>query len=439
MKHILTSISFLLLFVVASKAQEIYDLKRCLEIGLEQNYAIRISSNTKQKSDNNLTIGNAGYLPTVDATGRYSGTVNDSKSRATDGTISESNGVHNQAYSASTDLSWYIFNGFSVQTTYKKLQELKQLGELNARLSIEEIVSKIATQYYNLVQQKIRLKNLEYALGISKERLRIDQERYNLGSASKLDLQMSQVAYNTDSSNYISQTETLYKTGVELNELMAVENVSIPPSIDSAEIRINQNLNLIELEAQMLEVNTELLTAGHSYSVSELDLKLVKSRVLPYLRATGGYGYTRNKYGSSSTDYSQSLGFDYGLTLGINIFDGGNKRRELKNAKLDILNKELQLAQLEQSLKVELAIIYNTYLNKLTLQKTETENLATARTYLEIAMERYKLGALAGIELREAQKSLLDAEERLLSVTYQAKLAEISLLQISGRILEYLQ
>ncbi len=43
-------------------------------------------------------------------------------------------------------------------------------------------------------------------------------------------------------------------------------------------------------------------------------------------------------------------------------------------------------------------------------------------------MERYKLGSLSGIDLREVQKSLLDARESLLSVEFQAKLAEISLL-----------
>lgn len=54
-------------------------------------------------------------------------------------------------------------------------------------------------------------------------------------------------------------------------------------------------------------------------------------------------------------------------------------------------------------------------------------------------MERYMLGNLSGIEMREAQKSLLDAEERILSAEYDTKICEISLKQISGNILDYLQ
>ena len=71
----------------------------------------------------------------------------------------------------------------------------------------------------------------------------------------------------------------------------------------------------------------------------------------------------------------------------------------------------------------------------LALEKVSLEN---ARLNHEIAMDRYKLGDLSGIQLREAQNNLLQAEERLITAEYSAKLYEISLMQISGRIREYL-
>jgi len=68
------------------------------------------------------------------------------------------------------------------------------------------------------------------------------------------------------------------------------------------------------------------------------------------------------------------------------------------------------------------------------LTDLETENLQVATQNYEIAMERYRLGDLAGIELREAQNNLLAAEERLLQAKFNTKLCEISLLQISGQL-----
>ena len=102
------------------------------------------------------------------------------------------------------------------------------------------------------------------------------------------------------------------------------------------------------------------------------------------------------------------------------------------------ITRQYQYQQVEQQVEADLITIYYAYQNNLLLLKLEEQNLKTAEENLDIALERYKLGNLSGLELREVQQSLLEAEERLLLVQYQTKLAEISLLQISGRIMEYL-
>ena len=130
-------------------------------------------------------------------------------------------------------------------------------------------------------------------------------------------------------------------------------------------------------------------------------------------------------------------GPDAGLTLGMTIFDG-NRRREQRNARIEIDNARLRTEQLELSLEADFSNFWQAYRNNVELLKLEEENLVAANENYEIAMERYLLGDLSGIEMREAQKSLLDAEERILSAQYNTKLCEISLLQISGGILHYL-
>jgi outer membrane protein TolC len=52
----------------------------------------------------------------------------------------------------------------------------------------------------------------------------------------------------------------------------------------------------------------------------------------------------------------------------------------------------------------------------------------------DIAQEKYKLGALNDVELRETQKKLLDAENRLLQSQFRCKSAEIELLRLSGQL-----
>ena len=91
-----------------------------------------------------------------------------------------------------------------------------------------------------------------------------------------------------------------------------------------------------------------------------------------------------------------------------------NRRREKRNASLAIRNAQLEREQLEQGLRADLSNLWQAYRNNIRLLNLERQNLIAAKENHEIAKERYLLGDLSGIEMREAQKSLLDAEERIL-------------------------
>ncbi len=431
-------LSFLFL-PFAVLAQETYDLKRCLKIGLDRNYDIRIVRNEQQIADNNATKGNAGYLPTLDLSVGYSGTLNNINQDLTDGTKTDYNSIHNQTLDAGINLNWMAFDGFQIQTKYDRLKEFQRMGELNTRLSIENFIAGFSAEYYNYVQQKIRLGNLKYAVDLSKERLRIIGARYNIGSMSRLDYQQARVDFNADSSNLIKQYEVVYTSRIRLNQLMALENITQNLQVGDTLIEFNPLLDKDDIWNKMMASNSSLLLSAKEKRISELDYKAIKSRDYPYLKLNAGYGYTQNMYEMGSYDKQQTLGFNYGLTLGFTIFDGFNRKREQKNAQLQIKNKGLQYEQLELGLKADLSNIWMAYENNMELTNLEKENLQTAKINYSIAIERYKLGDLSGIELREAQNSLLEAEERLLQAQYDTKLCEISLMQISGQITSYLE
>lgn len=434
----LLNLSILILyFFLPGKAQVVYDLKDCIKIGLERNFSILVARNSEKISTNNYTVGNAGYLPTLDLNSRYNGTLNNTTSNLSAGGQTVSNGNYSTTGNASVNLGWTIFNGFNVQATYKKLNELKQLGELKTQLTVENRISDIVSAYYNYIQQVQVLGILKYAVALSKERLRIDEERYLLRSYSKLQVLQSRVYYNADSSNLSRQYEVLRAAQVQLNVLMALEDLSVQFISKDSSIVVNPDLLYEKLLEQTLAANTSLLIASTNKTISEQEYKLIISRSYPYLNLSTGYSYNINTYSSGVNKNQITNGMNYGLTMGLNLYDGNNQRRSIKNASIDIKNNELQYQEIKQGVLADLITIYNAYSNNLRLIKLQEQNLQTATENLEISMERYKLGELSGIDLREVQKSLLDAKGSLLSVQYQAKIAEISIMQISGRIMEY--
>lgn len=439
MKHILAILAPCVLLPAATWAQSSYTLKSCLENGLQNNYALRIVHNTEQVSKNNATLGNAGYLPTLDFSAGYKGTVDntETKLRATGETTKE-NGVFDQAINVGLNLNWTIFDGFNISTNYTRLKELERQGETNTRIAIEDFVANLTAEYYNFVQQKIRLNNFRYATSLSKERLRIVEARYHIGNFSRLDYQQAKVDFNADSAKYMKQQELLHTSRIRLNEMMANPDVDQRLTIKDSVINVSMQLIFEELWASTLTTNATLLKAEQNTVLAQLDYKSVNARNYPYLKLNTGYGYTLNKYDISANSRRGNLGFNGGLTLGFNLFDG-NRRREKQNASIAIKNARLQRQELEQQLRADISNLWQAYRNNLEMLKLERQNLVAARENHEIAMERYMLGNLSGIEMREAQKSLLDAEERILSAEYDTKLCEISLLQISGKVLRYIE
>lgn len=435
MKRTIQNIFIAIALIVPSTilSQEVLDLNDIIRIGLENNYDLQIIRNEQQISDNNVTLGNAGYLPTVGLTSGYN--IRESSSNNTpaggEKTATASSGT--QTLDAAVNLNWTLFEGFRVQTNHKRLKELQTMGELNTRLRIEDFLADISAEYYNFVQQKQLLKNLQQAVDLSRERLRIVEARYQIGSFSRLDLQQAKVDFNTDSSQLIQQYEVLHSSRIKLNELMGLHNPEQEFVAADSAISVNKLLQKQALYDDMMQNNTLLLLSEKNKTLSKLDLKTLQSQNYPYLRLNGSYGYTHYNYSNGSLDQQRNWGPSAGITLGFNIFDGFNRRREQKNARIRINNQELQTDRQKLYLQSDFANMWVAYQNNILLAELEKESLENAQLNHDIAMERYLIGDLSGIQLREAQVSLLNAEQRLVNAQYRTKLYEISLMQISGR------
>lgn len=415
-------------------------LDECIRVGLEQNFDIRIMRNVQQISDRNVTWGNAGLLPTVDASSGYNlKSDNVNQTLADDSEVISGRNNNTESLNASVNLNWTLFDGFNAQTNYKKLKELRSIGELNTQLTVEAFIANLSAEYYNLVQETMRMENLKFAVKLSGEQLRIVEARYQIGSFSRLDLQQARVDFNADSSRLIRQYEKVNTSRIKINELMGVNDVETPVIAADTSIVVKPLESKEVMWSSVLNSNTLLQLSEKDILISELNLKNVQSGYYPYLRLNTGYGFSNFNYEVGTFDRQRSWGPNIGVTVGINIFDGFNRNREQKNARTRIENTKLEMDQMRLTLKSDFSNMWQAYRNNMDLLKLETENVENARENYEIAMERYKLGDLAGILLREAQNSLLEAEERLVSAQFNIKINEIFLLQITGKITDYLR
>ena len=415
------------------------NLQECLARGLEHNFSIKMVKNQQEVTANNATPANAGLLPTVDLSASYGGDWGTTRTTSRpSGAVATERGAFDGTLNAGVDLNWTVFDGFSVWTNYKQLKLLKEQGELQTRIAIEDYVASLTAEYYNYIQENIRLKNFRYAMSLSRERMRIVEVRYHIGNFSRLDYLQAKVDFNADSAQYMKQREVLNTSRIRLNELMANENVAEWVGIRDTAIDVNPDLRYGELWQATLAANASLLVAGKNTEVVRADYKKVMSRDYPYVRLNAGYGYTLNHYELSATRKRDNWGLNAGITVGFNLFDG-KRRMQKRNAELAIEYAELEREELKLSLKADLSDLWQAYRNNWQIVLMERQNLVAAEENYEYANLRYMKGDLSGFEMREAQQSLLDAEERLLVAEYDTKMCEISLLQLSGKVLSYLE
>ena len=418
---------------------QIMTLKDCLEEGISESYQIKLVNISEEKTANNDSWLYAGGSPTLSATGSYSGSLSSNDATlASDGSTVSNRNVLDHTLSAQLRAEWTVFDGFSIQATRNRLEELHNQGTIQTRVAIEDYIATLTTEYYNLVRQTIHLKNLEYAASLSKERLRISSERYDMGGNSRLEMQQAQVYFNSDSAKSLKQHESVASANIRINRLMSNQDLrTVHVAADTA-INLLTGLDYESLYEDMIKTNASLLRAESNRTLAQLDRRAVQARNYPYIRLNASYGLTHNIYGNSTYTERTNWGPSFGATMGINLITGKQRVQE-RNARLDELTADITIDQLELQLRANLDDFWQAYQNNLMLLELQEQNLKTAQETMEIAQERYMLGNLSGLEMREAQKSLLDAEESLLQVQYDTKVCEISLLQISGRIMQYLE
>jgi outer membrane protein len=432
-------VAFLILTVWAvslnpihTAAQEVLSLEEAIKIGLEKNYSIKLVSNNLEIDRNNINLANAGMIPAVTGNLTNNNAIqNSSQTRAT-GEVTERKGARNSNLGYGVGLNWTIFDGFGMFARYEQLKELSKLGEANLQIQVISTVADITNVYYNLVQQQYQLKAFRSAIDISRYRVTTAQSRFQIGKAARLEVLNALVDLNTDTTNLLRQQELYRNTQINLNEILAREVSTVFKVVDT--ITIDRTLTLAQLSGLAQDQNPSLRAALVSRRIAELDLKQVRANRFPAIDVNTGYNFSRSESALGFATLNTGRGFNYGLSASVNIFNGFLQRRREQNAGTLINNAQIDFERVNHSVKAQLAAAYQTYQTNLSLVGLEENNQKIAKQNLDITLDKFRLGSITQIEVREAQLNYINAQVRFSNAQYQAKLAEIALKEITGSI-----
>lgn len=414
-------------------SQKPLTLSAAIEIGLKNNYSILLETNQAQIDKNNNTIGNAGFLPTLNLNVTQSNTLANTHQEQASGAVKDVSNAKTSNLNAGAALNWTVFDGMNMFVTKKMLNVLEDLGQNGTRIVIEGTVSDITLTYYGIIQLGKLVRVAQDAVNLSLQRKTIAAAKVSLGAGSQLMLLQSTVDLNADSTRLIQNKTALANLHVDLNRLLA-RDVSEPFSILDT-IKLNKPVKYDTLVRKALNQNSQLNAARLNQEISRLGIKEAQSDRYPTLNLTAGYNYGTLNSQTGFLQYNQSYGPSYGFNITYNLFNGFNVSRAIKNAKVIMNSGDLALEDTEQMLKAELLKLYNLHTSNLEVVKMQLSNVLVARENVDIAFEKYKLGSINDIELREIQKKFIDAEYELISAQFEAKKAELELSRLSGDLL----
>ncbi|QTE40518.2 TolC family protein [Mucilaginibacter gossypii] len=417
---------------LAQQDAPLLTLKDAVEIALKNNYNIKLSQNNSTIASNNVTLGNAGILPVV------TGDFNDNNSRQTtkqtrnDGTVNNIRNAKNSNNNYGVNLNWTIFDGFAMFANYDQLKQVDKLGVLRLQDTVQRTVASVIDTYYNLISQNEQIKALKGAIDISRTQLRIANDKFAVGRASRLEVLNAQVNLNTDTGNLVIQYQQFKTAKIQLNQLL-IRDLQTDFSVADT-IIVDEKLALADVLNNAQLQNPAILSAQINQRLAEINLKQVRATRYPQVGVTSGYTFTNSKTPAGFTLSQNVHGFNYGLTASINIFNGFNQNRREKNAKIQIDNAGIAAKQTKLDIESQINSLFVAYLSGLDLVKLEEANVNLNKKNLDITLDKYKLGNITPLEVREAQRNYLDAQSKFFAAQYQSKQAEIMLKQITNSI-----
>jgi len=421
---------------LAQQGPDTLRLDAAVRQALDDNRQARIARRETDLADNNVSLGNAGFLPTLSGQASYSETISNSEQVFLSGETQSTTGAQSTQSGAGAEFRWTVFDGLRPFATYDRLGAERDRQAAATDEQVETLVADVIEGYYDVARQQQQLAVLREAVAISRERLRIVELRRELGSASDLEVRQARVDLNSDSTGALRQQTALANAKNRLNQLLARPDDASTQYAVAATIEVDTSLGYAAVQQTALQESPALAQARKALQAVRAEQRELRADFFPTVDLTAGLSYSQLNAESGFVQENTSTEFTYGVSLTLDLFDGLNRWRRTQNAEIRATNARLAVEDVRSRLVTELTNAYERYQSRLRLVALERQNLEAVRANVDVALEQFEQGTITSVELREVQEQFIQAESRLLTVQFEAKQAEVELRRLSGQLLE---
>jgi outer membrane protein TolC len=416
-------------------AQDTLMLSDAIALALANEHGIRMARNEAAVADAFATRGNASMLPRLDLTGRA--TYNNQYTRLDfiPGIPDvEQNNVESTLLTGTLGLTYTLFHGRANALSFERAQLDADLADLGVRVRVESTLSQVIALYYALAGLHQDVAITTRLLEISQDRYRRLEDRAALGGSGRLEVLNALVDLRSDSATFVLAQQRLQRTAQDLDVLLGRKPgspIQVSRTITFAD-RLDQELLVSEAMAR----NVMLLSTAASLRAAQVDEQRAKAFMWPRLDMNAGWTYTDQYFGVGVVLQNYNRGLNSGLNLSLPVFDGGRMRTQVEAARLLAENAQLAEEQARLSVERDVRNAYVTWAAQRQVQRIQDEAVGTAELNFQRTSELFFSGQITGLQFRQAQLDLANAERQSVVAGFDTKVAELVLLQSSGGLLE---
>lgn len=426
---IFTFCLILLIGLNGVSAQQQITLSEAIDISLKNNLDIQISKNNEKISNINNHIGIAGGLPTVTGSAGTNQQITGLNQELSSGTSTNRTGVFSNNSNLSITASMLLYNGGRVLATKKRLEELQHLSQEQLNATIQNSMADVMFRYYAVVQQQNFLSTLNQSIEVSKQRLALIEARRNVGLLGDSEYLQAQLDLNNQTQAQKAQNIVIEQSKDDLLRSMVLNpNTEI---VVKDTIIVDKEIQWENIEVN-LKKNPAFLAAEVQININKIIEREANARRYPSVNINTGYNYVMNKSSAGFTLLNQNYGPFLGLGVTIPIYTGTVNVRQVQVAQVNTQNAKIQREIVGQNFQNTAAKSWEAYTSNLKLIESERQNYALAQKLLNLITQKFQLGNATIVDIIIAQQSFENSGYRLNSLSYNAKVAEITLKQIGN-------
>ncbi len=412
-------------------AQDTLSLDQAIRLALANEHGIRIARNDARIAEEQSSAGNAGLLPRVDATGRGNYSNQYSRLDFAEGIPDvERDGVESTTLSGQLGLSYTLFNGMGNFAAHDRAVLNAHLADLRARAQVEATLTQVIALYYALASLDQDVAITQRILDISNDRMARQEGRAELGGSGRLDVLNAQVDLQADSTTLIQARLRRASTARDLNVLLG--------RAPDMELRVSHRIGFAQALAEeqlvqdALRGNVQVASALAQVRAAEADQRVARALRWPRLDLSAAYGVTdqRNEVGVVLGTYTRGL--SGGLTLSVPLFDGGRVNTQVEAARLRAESAALAEQQARLQVERDVRNAYTAWSSQRQILRIQDDAVVTARLNFSRTNDLYQAGQITGLQFRQAQLDLANAERLAVVAGFNTKVAELQLLRASG-------